>query len=382
MRRTKRFASFALAACMGVSLLVNVPAGTVSAAEPTEVVTSPVAGVAEEEVPGATGTDAEALDEAQEVVYEADANGFVWDGTTLVKYVGEGGNVKIPVGCTLIGADAFSECSGLTSIEIPSSVTGIGDGAFYGCSGLTSIEIPSSETSIGYYTFARCTGLTSIKIPSSVERIDDFAFYGCSGLTSIEIPSSVTSIGWSAFSECSGLKSIVVSPENPYFSSEGNCNAIICNNIGSVYDDERLLIRGCENTKIPSSVTSIGDYAFTGCRGLTSIEIPSSVRSIGDYTFLDCSGLASIVVSPENPYYNSEGNCNAIIETETNTLIRGCKNTKIPSSVTSIGWRAFSDCSGLTSIKIPSSVTSIGYYAFEDCSNLTSIEIPSSVTSI
>ena len=165
MRRTKRFASFALAACMAASLLVNVPAGTVSAAEPTEVVTSPVAGVAEEEVPGATGTDAEALDEAQEVVYdesEADANGFVWDGTTLVKYVGEGGDVKIPEGCTSIGPEAFADCSGLTSIEIPSSVTGIGDEAFYGCSGLTSIERPSSQWRIGFYTFARCTGLTSI----------------------------------------------------------------------------------------------------------------------------------------------------------------------------------------------------------------------------
>ena len=425
MRRTKRFASFALAACMGVSLLVNVPAGTVSAAEPTEVVTSPVAGVAEEEVPGATGTDAEALDETQEVVYEADANGFVWDGTRIVDYVGEGGDVKIPEGCTGIGADAFSECSGLTSIEIPSSVTGIGDGAFYGCSGLTSIEIPSSETSIGYYTFARCTGLTSIKIPSSVERIDDFAFLGCSGLTSIEIPSSVTRIGWSAFADCSGLTSIVVSPENPYYSSEGNCNAIICNNVGN---DDRLLIRGCENTKIPSNVTYIGDYAFSGCSGLTSIEIPSSVKSIGWYAFRGCSGLTSIeipssvtridryaflgcsgltsieipssvtdigwnvftncsgltniVVSPENPKYNSEGNCNAIIETETKELVQGCKNTKIPTSVTSIGYGAFSGCSDLTSIKIPSSVTSIEEGAFYGCSGLTSIEIPSSVTSI
>ena len=373
MRRTKRFAGFALAACMGVSLLVNVPAGTVSAAEPEEVVSGEMS---------ATETDAEALDEAREVVYDeskADAYGFVWDGTKLVKYVGKGGDVKIPEGCTGIGSDAFSECSGLTSIEIPSSVTGIGDGAFYGCSSLTSIEIPSSVWNIGYYTFARCSGLTSIKIPSSVTDIYEFAFLGCSGLTSIEIPSSVTRIGHSAFSECSGLKSIVVSPENPNYNSEGNCNAIICNNVAN---DDRLLIRGCENTKIPSSVTIIGDYAFTGCRGLTSIEIPSSVRSIGDYAFLDCSGLKSIVVSPENPYFSSEGNCNAIIETETNTLIRGCKNTKIPSSVTSIKRSAFSDCSGLTSIKIPSSVTSIGNYVFEGCSGLTSIEIPSSVTSI
>lgn len=97
MRRTKKFASFALAACMGVSLLVNVPAGTVSAAEPDKVVSGEMA---------ATETDAEALDEAQEVVYDeskVDEDGFVWDGTTLVKYVGKGGEVKIPEGCTSIG---------------------------------------------------------------------------------------------------------------------------------------------------------------------------------------------------------------------------------------------------------------------------------------
>ena len=133
MRRTKRFAGFALAACMGVSLLVNVPVGTVSAAEPTEMVTSPVASVAEEEVPAATGTDAEALDEAQEVVYdesEADADGFVWYGTTIVRYVGKGGDVKIPEKCTSIGEMAFMGCSGLTSIKMPSSVTSIGATAF------------------------------------------------------------------------------------------------------------------------------------------------------------------------------------------------------------------------------------------------------------
>lgn len=97
MRRTKKFASFALAACMGVSLLVNVPAGTVSAAEPDKVVSGEMT---------ATETDAEALDEAQEVVYDeskVDEDGFVWDGTTLVKYVGKDGDVKIPEGCTSIG---------------------------------------------------------------------------------------------------------------------------------------------------------------------------------------------------------------------------------------------------------------------------------------
>ena len=126
----------------------------------------------------------------------------------------------------------------------------------------------------------------------------------------------------------------------------------------------------------------IGDGAFTGCESLTSITIPSSVTSIGSNAFTGCSGLESIRVESGNTVYDSRNNCNAIIETATNTLLYGCQNTIIPSSVTSIGNNAFRECSGLTSITIPSSVTTIGNNAFRDCSGLTSINIPNSVTSI
>ena len=416
MRRTKRFAGFALAVCMGVSLLVNVPAGTVSAAEPEKTVTSSVEGMTEEAVPGATGTDAEMLNENQETVYydasDADEDGFVWDGTTIVRYVGEGGDVKIPVGCTGIGKFAFSDCSGLTSIEIPMSVTSIGNFAFYDCRDLTSIEIPMSVTSIGDKAFSDCSGLTSIEIPMSVTSIGCEAFSYCSGLISINIPTSVTSIGNGAFFYCSSLTSITVAKENQTYNSKDNCNAII-------ETATNTLILGCKNTKIPASVTSIGDAAFYYCRGLTSIEIPSSVTSIGNGAFWECSGLTSIeiptsvtsigddafrgcrdltsieiaegvtsigesaffdcacltsiTVAKENQTYNSKDNCNAIIETATNTLIKGCENTKIPTSVTSIGKYAFYNCSGLTSIEIPTSVTSIGESAFFGCNGLKTI---------
>ena len=83
-----------------------------------------------------------------------------------------------------------------------------------------------------------------------------------------------------------------------------------------------------------------------------------------------------------NTTYDSRDNCNAIVETASNTLIAGCKNTIIPNSVTSIVKSAFRGCSGLTSVEIPNSVTSIGSSAFSGCSGLTSVEIPSSVKSI
>ena len=176
------------------------------------------------------------------------------------------------------------------------------------------------------------TGLTSI---------GDYAFQYCSSLTSVTIPSSVTSIGEYGFEECERLTSITL-----------------------------------------NSVSSIGEAAFVCCTALTSVTIPSSVTSIGRFAFEGCVNLSSIVVHEDNPIYDSRDNCNAIIETTSNTLIVGCKTTIIPNTLTIIGENAFTYCEGLTSINIPNSVTDISYGAFVDCINLSSVVIGTSVTSI
>ena len=283
-------------------------------------------------------------------------------------------SITIPNSVTEIGYEAFSGCSGLTSVIIGNSVTTIGPEAFLGCSGLTSVTIPNSVTSIGGYAFRDCGSLTSVIIGNSVIWIGEYAFSDCSGLTSITIPESVTSIGTWAFAGCD-LESIVVESGNTKYDSRGGCNALI-------ETASNKLIVGCKNTIIPSSVTAIEETAFAGCSGLTSITIPRSVTTIAVGAFYVCSGLESIVVESGNPNYDSREGCNAIIETASNTLIAGCKNTRIPSGVTAISHAAFSGCSGLTSINIPSSVTEIGNWAFYDCTSLTSITIPSNVTEI
>ena len=127
-------------------------------------------------------------------------------------------------------------------------------------------------------------------------------------------------------------------------------------------------------------VTSIGEEVFYYCRSLTSISIPASVTNIESWAFYNCSSLTSITVASGNPVYHSAGNC--IIETNSKTLIAGCKNSIISTDVTSIGEGAFRGCSSLTSITIPDSVTSIERFAFSGCRSLTSITIPDSVTSI
>ncbi len=218
---------------------------------------------------------------------------------------------------------------------------------YYNITSDTTVEVTyqyqwSSDNYAGLTTATIPETVTHDGINYSVTSIGDMAFWDCISLTSITIPNSVTSIGRGAFEYCSSLTSIT----------------------------------------IPNSVTSIGDDAFGDCHDLTSITIPNSVTSIGYRAFWGCFSLTSIVVESGNSTYDSRENCNAIIETATNTLIAGCQNTIIPNSVTSIGGSAFEGCISLTSITIPNSVTSIESSAFSYCRSLTSITIPNSVTSI
>ena len=231
-------------------------------------------------------------------------------------------NTVIPESVTSIGEAAFWGCRDLTSVSIPNSVTSIGLMAFSHCSSLTSIVvedgnpkydsrngcnaiietatntliagcsstvIPESVTSIGINAFTG-TSLTSITIPNGVTEIGVGAFLQCESLTSVTIPNSVTSIGNAAFSM------------TPWYDNQPD---------GLVYAGKvAYRYKGTmpQNTNIilEEGTLGIAGSAFDGCTGLTSITIPSSVTSIGDFAF-ECDNLISVRVKIPTPLSIGEG---------------------------------------------------------------------------
>ena len=357
------------------------------------------------------------------------------------------GTCVIKEGTRVIAGSAFGTCASLTAVDIPNSVVGIGRSAFNCCSALTSVVIPSGVTSIEDYTFNECTSLSSITLPNTITSIGDFALYNCSTLVAFDMPTHVKSIGKAAFMDCRNLTSAITIPEgvtciadsafylctnipsitlpqtitqignyafsncllltsitipknvtkigsfafnycypttivvengNTHYDSRDNCNAIIetVNN---------KLIKGCCNTTIPNTVTQIEGYAFVYHACPSSITIPKSAVNIGLFSFYGCYNLSSIVVENGNPIYDSRDNCNAIIETASNNLMKGCINTTIPNTITSIGDYAFDNVfssDNPASIVIPNSVKSIGNAAFRYCTTLASVVLSEGLTSI
>ena len=255
------------------------------------------------------------------------------------------------------------------------NVTEIDYYAFEGCTELTSVVIGIRVREIGNHAFEGCSRLTSIVIPDAVTTIGGSALRNCTRLKSITIGKGVNSFPYiDTFYGCESLESITVSADNTTYNSQGNCNAII-------ETATKKMILGCKNTAcIGNSVTSIGEYAFGGQTKLYNYTLTSYVTYVAPNAFDGCSGLGSISVMDDNPVYDSRNNCNAIIETATNTLVVGCNKTIFPESVTTIGEYAFSGILTCSTFVIPEGITSIGKYAFWNCPNLKTVVIPSTIT--
>lgn len=278
-------------------------------------------------------------------------------------------SVSLRNGTVGIASDAMRyNGSSLRNISVPDSIIHVPESVFYSLDKLT-YNVYHYANYIGnennpYVILIKATSkdIAVNNIHKDTKHIYSGAFYGCSNLSNIEIPDGVVSIGVDAFAGC-GFTEVTV-PD-------------------SVINIDRYAFSGCDKLKnitLPVNLKRIGDNAFAGC-GFTKVSIPGSVKSIGYGIFKNCAELSSITVENNNRYH-SKNNC--LIETESKTLISGCKNSVIPDdgSVTKIGNSAFFGCTGLTSINIPDLISIIGNSAFSGCTGLTNITIPNSTTII
>lgn len=277
--------------------------------------------------------------------FAAATNGLIYEDNMVTGYNGTEKEIIIAeyyndTIITVIKEYAFENVY-CTTIKIPDTIINIGDYAFESCN-VRNVYLSKNITEINEGTFYNCTYLSYIQINNGVMKIGESAFSNCTDLLSINIPNSVTEISDYAFSSCTRLTSIT----------------------------------------IPNSVKTIGTRAFWFCKKLGYISIGSGVEYMGNEAFSYYENVYQIAVNSANAKYDSRNNCNAIIDTTNNELILGCKNTIIPTTITSIKSNAFYGCISLTNITIPSNIISIGSTAFNGCTGLTSIIIPYSVKTI
>lgn len=224
---------------------------------------------------------------------------------------------------------------------------------------------------------------------SQLEEIGDACFYNCHSLEKINIPSTLKKLGECAFFL---LDSLICEYDDiygvKYIGNDENPHLILYDSVGSsikkcVVNKDCKFIADYAFTycsqlgeiEIPEGVLSIGTSALYSCGALRELYIPSSVNHIGNGTINCSSGIEKIVVNANNPYYDSRENSNAIIETKTNTLMYGCKNTFVPESITSIRDKAFYGNDAIEELHIPKNVDSIGQYVFSMCSGLSKLSV-------
>ena len=351
---------------------------------------------------------------------------FIIEDGVLVGYLGDGGEVEIPAGVTVIGVNAFRGCTDLTVITMPDSVKEIRNHAFFGCTQLSSIRFSNNLTSIGESAFYQCKSLTVLNLPDTLVSIGNYAFYECTSLHSINpiVTSSdhmyrcynVGSITWEdAKRRCEamgGYLATVTSQEEQDLVQSIVSNGGYAAWLGGYYEngawhwlsgEEFSYTNWDEGTPSnPQSEPYLGiyandtesTYATTGkwndCSGnsytlrLFACEwdhtkentLPSSLETIGNSAFYGCTGLSGSLTVPSSvksigssAFYNCYGFYGEL-------RIEDGGEAAIDSS-------AFRYCNGFSGLALGDGIKSIGSYAFSGCSGMKGdLIIPDSVTSI
>lgn len=301
-------------------------------------------------------------------------------------------SVTISGSVVSIGSSAFEDCTDLQSVDLTDGLMMIGGSSFEGCSGISSIILPSSVTSIGLNAFKNCSSLNDVI--SEIQQpfaIEDNVFVGIGSDATLTVPSGTRNLyqstkGWNRFQNIveSSISEVTFTVNDiSYRSLNSNTAEVISasKNMQSVIIPKSVSFNGSLYR-----VTSIGEYAFEGRSDITYMSIPSSVSSIGGYAFIDCGSNIKINIESLEDWCNIEfGDKHSCPLSSAKALLLDdveVKNLVIPSSVSSISGFAFFQCRSITSLTIPGSVEAIGSSAFEDCTGLTSVSFENGLSEI
>lgn len=293
------------------------------------------------------------------------------------------------------------------ALTIPSNTNSIAGRAFspgyeVGYTNLVSVSIPNSVEYIGGSAFYKCH-LNSLTLPSSLKVIGSHAF-GCNYFTNVTIPSEVISIGSSAFAQCGSLTTVVINArsitdDQQLISPFYNCPYLTTVSFGNnVQHIPANLCSGCSSItgslSLPSSLLSIGEYAFDGCTGLVgSITIPNSTTEIGQGAFYGCTGITTVTIGTSVNAIGGGAFGNMSNLTTVNYNAINCANATYPfgyticsfnigSTVQAIPDNLIYYCENLTSVTLPNSITRIGSSNFSSCGLQGVLSLPPSLNNV
>ena len=192
-------------------------------------------------------------------------------------------SIVIPTSITTLGNSCFDTCDVLSDVCLGRGLTSTGTSVFKYCYRLDNIYLPDTMLSVGAYTFQYCKSLSNVVVPSGITTIDNYTFSECDHLINITLPNTVTTLGTYVFSNCYLLKSVTLS------NSITTLSAFSFNYCRNLTELSNL-----------GNITTIGNSVFRYCY-INTIIVPSTVTSIGTYAFADNSNITAVYLYPETP---------------------------------------------------------------------------------
>ena len=302
--------------------------------------------------------------------------------------------LDLPSTIVTIGKRAFYNCNNWESKIDMSKWTNIDEGAFYNCSKLTGeIKLSNELDKLGSGAFMRCANLTGeVKIPSRMTNLEENVFNACAGIQKVTIPDTTTKLNGSPFGNCTSLEEITI-PISLDVSfkfngstnikkvniTKGTGNGVNYEVNGNYYATPWYYSRGNEiEVTMEEGITSIGNYMFYdiayNSAGLKKLDLPSTIVTIGKRAFYNCNNWESKIDMSkwtnidEGAFYN----CSKLTG-----------EIKLSNELDKLGSGAFMRCANLTGeVKIPSRMTNLEENVFNACAGVQKVTIPDTITKL